>query len=345
MDNTKKIRACAPLRLSLAGGGTDMASYFNVYNGAVLNTTIGLYAFCTISARNHLYFEAQDVQQSLQTQLTESLSYDGKLNLHKAVYNRIVKDYHGGNPIGHELITYCDVPPGTGLGSSSTLVVAMIKAYSEFLNLEIDDYKIAELAYQIERIDLQMAGGKQDQYAGAFGGFNFMEFYKDRTIINPLRIKSWIKSELERSVILYNTGRSRYSSDIIAQQNQQVLQKSDTTLQAMHLMRDEAFVMKEHLLKGRFDSVAKSFLQGWQVKKQASSLTSNPELDSLYNTIIAAGALAGKISGAGGGGFFMFLVPPEKRMNIIQILKAQGTGIIYPCCFVDEGVRSWRIRS
>ena len=179
----KIFRSRAPLRLGLAGGGTDVSPYSEQFGGAILNVTISLFAFANIEETNdgQIEFESKDFEMVEKYKLNAEIPSGGKLNLLKGVYNRIQKDF----PFtvkGLKIITYVEAPPGSGLGSSSTLVVAIIGAFVEMLNLPLGEYDIAQYAYDIERIDLQLAGGKQDQYATTFGGFNYMEFYKD----NPL---------------------------------------------------------------------------------------------------------------------------------------------------------------
>jgi D-glycero-alpha-D-manno-heptose-7-phosphate kinase len=240
--------------------------------------------------------------------------------------------------------TYCDSPPGSGLGSSSTLVVSIIKAYVELLSIPFGDYDIAKLAYEIERKDLGMKGGKQDQYAATFGGVNFMEFYKDdKTVINPLKVRRWILSELEQSLVLFYTGVSRDSGSIIEEQSKNISNKSEKTIESMLAIKQEAFEMKEALLKGDIKAIANSMRRGWEAKKSSAKNISNSNIDRIYNMVMEAGAMAGKISGAGGGGFIMFLVPPSKRMEILRLLEREKEGRTMPCHFVDEGTQSWRI--
>ncbi len=347
MKNNFIIRSRSPLRLGLAGGGTDIESFYSVHGGAVLNATIDLYACCTLKPKNNskIEFIASDLEQYFECDLTNFIEPVGDLKLHKAIYNHIVKNYNNNKPFSHKIVTYCDVPAGSGLGSSSTLVVSIIKAYAELLSLPFGDYDISRIAYEIERNDLGMKGGKQDQYAATFGGFNFMEFYKDdKTIINPLRIKRWIISELEQQLILFNTGTSRESSNIIAEQNKNLTENSKKTIDAMLEIKQEAINIKEHILKGNFDAIAESIQKGWLAKKQAANSITNSNIDNIYDKVMNAGAIAGKISGAGGGGFFMFLTRPSKRMEILRVLSKEN-GQVFPCHFVENGSTSWIINN
>lgn len=347
MSDLLLVRSRSPLRLGLAGGGTDMESFYSQHGGCVLNATIDLYACCTIKPREDkkIKFVAGDLQEEFVSDVTDYIEPTGSLKLHKAIYNRIIKDYNHGKPIGgFKMTTYCDSPPGSGLGSSSTLVVSIIKAYAELLGIHFGDYDIANLAYEIERKDLKMKGGKQDQYAATFGGVNFMEFYEnERTIINPLKIRKWILSELEQSLVLFYTGVSRDSGSIIEEQDKNISNHSPQAVSSMLSIKQEAFEMKEALLKGNIKALADSMRRGWQAKKNASSKVSNSNIDRIYDLVMDAGAMAGKISGAGGGGFIMFLVPPSKRMKIIRLLEQEKEGRTMPCHFVDEGTQSWKI--
>jgi D-glycero-alpha-D-manno-heptose-7-phosphate kinase len=339
------VRARAPLRLGLAGGGTDVSPYCDIHGGYVLNAAIDRYAYAVIKMLNapEVRFLASDQQMESVHALGESLELNGKLDLHKAVYNHMVQHFNGGRPILMELSTFCDAPAGSGLGSSSTLVVAMIRAFVELLNLPLDDYAIAKLAFKIERIDCNLQGGRQDQYSATFGGFNFMEFYEDeRTIINPLRIKNWILCELEGSLVLFFTGVSRESARIIADQSANVQAGAIDAIEAMHSIKREAQVMKECLLRGDFTGFIESMQQGWESKKRSAKTVSNPHIDKIYEAAINAGALAGKVSGAGGGGFMLFFVPTERRMDVIRTLN-QFNGQVSNCHFTKHGTQAWRV--
>ena len=305
------VRARAPLRLGLAGGGTDVSPYCDIHGGYVLNSAIDRYAYAVIKTLDEpvVRFVATDQQMEMVRPADVPLPLNGKLDLHKAVYNHMVQNFNGGKPIPVELSTFCDAPAGSGLGSSSTLVVTMIRAFVELLNLPLDDYTIAQMAYQIERVDCGLQGGRQDQYSATFGGFNFMEFYADeRAVINPLRIKNWIVCELEASLVLYFTGVSRESAHIIADQSSNVKSGAADALEAMHGIKREALAMKECLLRGDFEGLVESMRLGWENKKRSAKTVSNPHIDSIYDAAIQLGALAGKVSGAGGGGFMWFFV-------------------------------------
>jgi D-glycero-alpha-D-manno-heptose-7-phosphate kinase len=334
----------APLRLGLAGGGTDVSPYCDLYGGCVLNATIDRYAYATIKVINEPYvrFISSDQQISEENRISDREELRGNLVLHKAVYSHMIEIYNAGRPIPMELTTFCDAPVGSGLGTSSTLVVAMIRVFAEMMNLPLDDYFIAQLAYKIERFDCGLQGGRQDQYSAAFGGFNFMEFYaNDRAVINPLRIKNWIINELESSLILYFTGISRESAKIIADQSSNVTAQSADTIKAMDGLKKEAFSMKECLLKGDFVGIIDSMKTGWENKKMTASTVSNIFIDRLYDEVINAGAACGKVSGAGGGGFMLFFVPSDRKSNVISVLN-KYPGQISNCHFTKHGSQSWR---
>lgn len=339
------VRARAPLRLGLAGGGTDVSPYCDLHGGYVLNATIDRYAYAVIRTLDEplVRFVASDQQAELNLPLQSLQTLDGHLDLHKAVYNHIVEHFNGGEPLAVELSTFCEAPAGSGLGSSSTLVVVMIRAFVELLNLPLDDYAIARLAFQIEREECGLQGGRQDQYSATFGGFNFMEFYAHgHTIINPLRVKNWILCELEASLVLFFTGVSRASAQIIADQSDNVSAGHEQAIEAMHGIKREAVVMKECLLRGDFDGLVESMQHGWESKKRTASSVSNPHIDTLYRASLDAGALAGKVSGAGGGGFMLFFVPTEKRMQVIRTLE-RFEGQVSNCHFTKHGTEAWRV--
>jgi len=337
-----KIRSKAPLRLGFAGGGTDLDTYCNKFGGYVLNSTISLYVHCTIEERNDgkIVFESTDTDQILEVESKEYLELDGHMDLYKGIYNRIVKDYIH-KPLSFSIFTYSDVPSGSGLGGSSTLVVAVLKAFVEWLSLPLGEYDIARLAFEIEREDVGIIGGAQDQYAATFGGFNFMEFYSNkRVIVNPLRIKNWIIDELEASIVLYFTNITRQASQI--EQEKKSLLNDEKSLNAMHEVKQDALLMKEYLLKGDIKNFAKILGKSWEAKKRVSNSISNSEIDRLYDLAMANGAYSGKVSGAGGGGFMFFMVEPTKKLQLVRELnKQQGEVINFK--FVKDGAKGWKI--
>ena len=335
----------APLRLGLAGGGTDVAPYSDLYGGQVLNATISLFTHCHIRllapGSRSSTFTADDFAKTIQLPIAQRYQPEEELVLHKAVYNRIVSDFNRGEPLPIEVITYSDAPPGSGVGSSSTLVVAMVQAYAELLQLPLGEYDIAHLAYEIERIDCGMVGGKQDQYAAAFGGFNFIEFGAgDRVIVNPLRIKREVVNQLESQLLLYFTGRSRESARIIQSQIDATQAHGSDAVAAMHEMKAAAVEMKNALLKGRVTAALEILGASWHAKKRAAVGISNPHIDGIAKAALEAGAQGLKISGAGGGGFMMISVAPAARYKVVRALEPLG-GRFFSFEFFEQGVQSW----
>lgn len=337
------IRSKSPLRLGLAGGGTDVSPYSDLYGGAILNATINLYAHTTIEPLegDEIILESIDLKQTATYPSSSVLPIDGMLDLAKGVYNRIIKDYIG-KPLCFKLTTYVPAPAGSGLGTSSSLVVSMLNAFAEWLNIPLGEYELAHLAYEIERNDLKMAGGKQDQYAAAFGGFNFMEFYGDNVIVNPLRVKPVFINEIENNLVLYYTGTSRLSSRIIQMQQENVHAKDEKSVEATHKLKEQSFLMKEAILKGQLDKIGEILNFGWEYKKQMATGISNPLIDEIYNEAIKAGASGGKVSGAGGGGFIFFYCPLNSRYKVIERLH-KYEGKIKNFQFVSEGAIAWKM--
>ncbi|MCL2832373.1 MAG: dehydrogenase [Treponema sp.] len=337
------IRSKAPLRLGFAGGGTDISTYADKYGGYVLNSTIDMYVYCTIEPDDSgkVRFIAADIGKQEEFASDFRLPVSSVLPLHTGIYNRLVSDYIK-KPLSFKMTTYSDAPAGSGLGSSSTMVVAIIKAFEEWLNLPFGEYDIAALAYKIEREDLELAGGKQDQYAATFGGFNFMEFYADnRVIVNPLKLKRWIRNELEASLVLYYTGVSRESANIIREQINNT-KRETKNLESMHELKRQAVLMKEALLKGDFGGFSDCLLNGWLAKKNMASSITNPFLDELFQYALDNGAKSAKIPGAGGGGFIMIFCDPCNRMRLIRAL-GEKKGIILTPTFTGTGTQAWTI--
>jgi D-glycero-alpha-D-manno-heptose-7-phosphate kinase len=335
------IRAKAPLRIGFSGGGTDVSPYSDQHGGAVLNATINMYAYCFLSESDdgQISLKSRDYGHDVNYPVAPILPIDGNLDLFKHIYNRLVLEY--SPPIKpFRLVTHSDAPYGSGLGGSSTLVVAVLHAMAEWWRLPLGEYDIARLAYRIEREDAQLKGGKQDQYSAAFGGFNYMEFYGDRVIVNPLRIKEKTLNELQGSLLLCFTGRSRESAHIIESQIHNVSTGSSQAIEAMHQVKRDAFEMKEAVLTNRLDRFSEILDRAWKNKKRMSGSISNPEIDALYDYAKAHGATAGKISGAGGGGFIMFSVDPVNKYDLKNALSAIGHQTL-DISFTHQGSMAW----
>lgn len=331
------IRARVPLRLGLAGGGTDLSPYCDDFGGAVLNTTIDRYAYAFIdpSPDDRIHLHAPDLD------VTETLGAETQLSLHAAVAQRMVRQFGNGRIPPLTLISYVDAPPGSGLGSSSALVVALVEAFAALLSAPLGPYDIARSAWEIERQDLGLAGGRQDQYAATFGGTNYIEFLGDQVIVNPLRIAPDVLNELEASLVVCFTGVSRRSDTIIAEQ--QVRMRSDTdSLAGLHRLKADAQEMKQALLRGDIRGMAAILNRSWAAKKRTAGGISTDRIEALHRTAFAHGAIGGKVSGAGGGGFMMFIVPPERRIGVIRALNAAG-GEAAATHLTTRGAESWRV--
>jgi len=335
-------RSRAPLRIGLAGGGTDVSPYSDEFGGAILNATISHYAHAVIEPLKSggIILNAMDRNESEQFAGLEQLPVNGTLDLHKGAINRIQKDF--GIPLQNFcLTTYVDAPAGSGLGTSSTLMVAIIGAFAEMMKLPLGEYDIAHYAYEIERKDLQFAGGRQDQYAATFGGVNFMEFYADdKVIVNPLRIRSKYLYELENNLVLYFTSTSRESASIIKEQQKNVEQKNEKSIEAMHQLKEQARMMKEALLRGELDEIGKILDFGFLQKRIMAHNISNSLIEDIYNAAKKAGATGGKISGAGGGGFMTFYCPLNTRYKVMETLNSFG-GQVKPYQFTKQGLITW----
>ncbi len=337
-------RSKAPLRIGLAGGGTDVSPYCDLFGGAILNATVSLYAYANIEPIDEpsIILHAIDRKECEEFPLENDLPINGKLDLLKGVYNRLARENNLGNK-GLQLSTYVDAPAGSGLGTSSTLVVAIIGAFAEMLRLPLGEYDIAHLAYEIERKDLLMTGGRQDQYAATFGGVNYMEFFaEDKVIVNPLRIRQQYLFELENNLLLYYTSTSRESAKIIAKQSENVTNKKEKSIEAMHQLKQQALMMKEALLKGRLNEIGEILDFGFQQKRQIAEGISNSLMEEMYETARKSGATGGKISGAGGGGFMIFYCPNNTKYSVMEAVSKFG-GYYKPYQFVDHGMRSWTV--
>lgn len=337
------IRSKAPLRIGLAGGGTDVSPYSDIYGGAILNATIDLYAYASLEPLNNgkIEFCIDGTDKNIVFNSAKELALAEGFELFIGVYNRVVKEFNTG-PLSFRLTSFIEAPQGSGLGTSSTIVVSLLGAFAEWLNLPLGQYDMAHLAYEIERIDLSMSGGKQDQYAATFGGINFIEFIGDRVIVNPLHLKNEILYELEFNLLLYFTATQRLSAAIINEQVQNVKDKNTKSVEAMHNLKEQAHQMKDSLLRGELNKIGEVLHFGWQNKKQMAHSISNNLIDEIYDTALKHGASGGKISGAGGGGFMFFFCPAVTKVKVGQALEKLG-GKVQPFKFTQQGLTTWTI--
>ena len=337
------VRARAPLRLGLAGGGTDLSPYCDEFGGAVLNVTISRFAYAFVARRDDdcLVFRSSDLEREEQLGATPRIATDSGLLLHRGVYNRMIDEFNGGRPIALTVTTHADAPAGSGLGTSSAIVVALVEAFRAFLDLPLGRYDVARLACEIERKDLNLPGGRQDQYAAAFGGVNFIEFLSnDRAIVNPLRVGQCHLDELEASMVTCFTGQSRVSEAIVREQSQHMSTRSAVAIEALHQLKADAERMKHALLTGSIEELAGILQRSWLAKKATARDVSTPLIEELYDCAMRNGALAGKVSGAGGGGFMMFVVPPEVRPRLVNALRARGANA-EAVHFTPLGCETW----
>jgi D-glycero-alpha-D-manno-heptose-7-phosphate kinase len=334
------IRSRAPMRISLGGGGTDVSPYIEEHGGIVLNTTINKYAYASLVPKDgeSINIKSLDYKIDLSFSINEVPTYNGELDLVKAVIKTLNISQ------GFDLILRSDVPPGAGLGASSTLTTALIGAFKHWKNLVYTDYELAELAYQIERKEVGITGGKQDQYASVFGGVNYIEFYADKTIVHPLRIKSETLNELEYRMLLCYTGRSHISSEIIKDQVNNYVENRQDTRKALDETKKLAIEIKNSLVLGKFDEVGYLLDEGWRIKKIFSDKITSPFVDELYETAKKNGATGGKLLGAGGGGHLLFICNENKRYQVVEALEKAGAQIT-PFAFVYTGLQSWRIEN
>lgn len=332
-------RARAPARISFGGGGSDLTHYFLDNGGVVINATIAKYAHASLRRRrdSSIRIYSHDLNIAEEVGKLADLKLDGKLDLIKSVVQMIA-------PVeGFELEVSSDFPVGSGLGGSASLAVAIIGCFNEFRSDTWSRHQIAEMAFQAERLRLDLAGGWQDQYAAAFGGFNFMEFSADENLIIPLRLDADTRREIEACTILCYTGKGHNSGRIHDEQKKH-MQTSDQARAATQRQKEITLEMKRRLLRGDVYGYGALLHDAWQAKREMGNLISDDELDRLHDHAIANGAIGGKILGAGGGGYFMFFVPPFRRYQLARAMESAG----YKCEGVlmdEDGLTSWKMRT
>lgn len=337
------IRSRAPLRISFAGGGTDIEPYASEQGGMVLSTTIDKYAYGSMRFRDDRQITVTSLDYDIVAKysLDEPLTPDGKLALVKAVIARLNR---ANRDQGLDFFLHSDAPPGSGLGSSSTLVVALIGLFHRWLHLPLTHYEIADLAYRIERVDMEIKGGKQDQYAATFGGFNFIEFSGDATIVNPLRISPDTLNELHYNLLLCYTGQTRLSAHIIDTQVTGYVQRSEDVVRAMGELKRITVDLKNALLQGYLDDFGALLHEAWVNKKKMARQISDPYIDELYEGARASGALGGKITGAGGGGYMLLYCPFDRKHLIAERLEQIGAQVV-DFNFDHYGLQTWEVHT
>jgi D-glycero-alpha-D-manno-heptose-7-phosphate kinase len=337
---TSLVRAKAPLRISFAGGGTDVSPFPEREGGCVLSSTINRYAWGTLRPRDdgQICINSRDFGVSLAYASRADLTYDGQMDLAKAAINRLA----GEHAVGYDLFLHTDAPPGSGLGSSSAMMVVLVGLLKEFHGLPLTDYEVAELAYTIERIDLGIAGGMQDQYAAAFGGFNFIEFLADRVVVNSLKISRDIVNELEYNMLLVHTGRMRLAENIIDDQVGRYERHEADTTAALKELKALTSEMKNVLLRRKLDEFGALLDLEWQHKKRMSPRISSPELDDLYAVARREGAIGGKITGAGGGGYMLLYCQFERKHAVAETLSGLGCQV-HEVALEPLGLQTWRV--
>lgn len=337
------VRAKAPLRISFCGGGTDVSPYTEERGGVVLSSTINKYAYASLRPirERELRITSLDFNLTRSYPIGRRIEPDGELDLVKGVVNH----FQGAHrlPSGVEIFTHTDAPPGSGLGSSSTMVTTLAGVMAEWLRTPMTPYELAELTYQIERVDLKIAGGRQDQYAATFGGFNFMEFYSGHTVVNPLRLRASTVNELEYSLLLCFTGGTRLSARIVERQAQGYVRGVPAVVAALDEIKRLTLEMKSLLLTDRIREFGEHLHESWESKKNLQSEITNPRIDGMYGKAREAGAIGGKILGAGGGGFLLVMAPFERRHLIARALE-EARGRIVPFAFEDRGLQTWTVQ-
>ena len=333
------VRAKAPLRVSFCGGGTDVPPYPQMRGGLVLCSTIDRYAYATLIPRldDEISIESLDYSLVSHGNIDQPFEYDGKLDLAKAVVNRI-----HSNPRGMKLFLHSDAPPGSGLGSSSALVVALVSALANHQDVSMTTHELAHLAWQVERIDMAIEGGLQDQYASAFGGINLLEFSGEGVEVQPLKLRPAVLNELAYRLILVYTGQTRMSGDIIAQQVEGYRQEDPSVMAALDEMKTITRDMKDMLVRGRLDDFGDLLDAGWQSKKRLASGIATPQIDELYVEAKKAGALGGKITGAGGGGHLLLFCQFDRRHRIRDAIEKMGASV-EGFSFEPKGVQTWQV--
>ncbi len=337
-QKSKFIRSRAPLRISLAGGGTDVSPYTEDHGGAILSMTIDRYAYAQLNlvGGSHILLQDLDNGETTTGDLANGVNTNGQQDLAKAVINRF------NFTKGFELKMNTDVPWGSGLGSSSAHVVSVVSVFSHWLNLNLSPYELADLAYQIERIDLGQLGGRQDQYAAAFGGFNFIEFTSGRTEVIPLRVRRNTLNELHYRMVLCDLGSVRLSSTILRDQIDKYSSGTKSSVEALDGSKRIAYEMRRALMIGDIELMAELLNEGWKQKKLYSGMITNPKIDEVYEDLMQHGAVGGKLLGAGGGGHMLFICEDDRKIDVVNRLQELNLELVR-FAFDYKGATTWDV--
>lgn len=329
-------RARAPVRISFGGGGSDLTYFFVDHPGAVLSTAVALYCHATLVPRADQEINIYSGDLNTHTHFASLLDLLARpqLNLLSSVVSVVKPTY------GFDLYVHSDFPVGSGLGGSSAVATAVVAAFNELRLDRWTTYEVAELAFQAERVCFGVAGGWQDQYASAFGGFNLIEL-GEKNLVHAIRLEEATLNELEECLILCDSGIKHDSSVLHHKQRETYISegKSSELKSVVSLCRE----MHRHLLRGELLDFGRCLHRGWELKRNLSSSISNAEVAGIYEAALKAGAVGGKLLGAGGGGFFLFFVQPQHRQRVSTRLKEMNCKLA-TFKFEKSGVTSWRTK-
>jgi D-glycero-alpha-D-manno-heptose-7-phosphate kinase len=339
-DTSALYRSTAPLRLSFAGGGTDVSPFPEREGGVVLSATIDRHAYATLRPRSdsRINIASADLGRAVSYGVEELNGTAGRLDLVTCAVRRLIPD---GCP-GFDLFLHTDAPPGSGLGSSSTLVIALVGVLDEFAGIQRGPQEVADLAYAIERVELGISGGLQDQYAAAFGGFNLIVCGPDGVRVDPLSLPSEVAWELQQRLLLCYLGSTRPSDRIIDDQTARLRRGDEGTVEGLFAQKRLAGEMAEALRERRLDDFGELLGTAWEFKKQLSPRISTPFIESVYDEARRHGALGGKVTGAGGGGHMLLYAPGAARHRVAEAMEGMGVSVA-PFGFGRTGLRTWTL--
>ena len=332
------IRARAPVRMSFGGGGSDLTHYFRATSGAVINAAISIYSHGVMRVRSDskIIIRSQDLGATLTADnLDDALLHEGTFGLIQSILHVVRPTF------GFELALDSDFPVGSGLGGSATLAAVVLGCFNKVRKDPWNQYELAEIAFQAERLNLGIAGGWQDQYASVFGGFNFIEFHADENIVNPIRVHPDVISELEASLVLCDTGIDHHSGNI--HEDQKDTMSSAAVKELVNANVKLTYTIRNHLFRGSLEKFGECLDAAWQLKRNFSKMISNDHLDDIYSGALANGALGGKLLGAGGGGYFVFYVRPFEKFRLLDYLKSKNLKV-QKFRFEQDGLKTWSSR-